>query len=64
MFNTPLTYPPSFYDLPWIYCSTAPESHLKSLNAVALILTLRNATKNGHLQDLSMQAMLRVFKCL
>ena len=27
VFNTPLTYPPPFYDLPWIYCSTAPESN-------------------------------------
>ena len=30
VFNTPLTYPPPFYDLPWIYCSTAPESNFKS----------------------------------
>ena len=31
VFNTPLTYPPPFYDLPWIYCSTAPESNFKKL---------------------------------
>ena len=71
VFNTPLTYPPPFYDLPGIYCSTAPESNFTSFNAVALILALRNGASKDYTElqqflNTSEHAtnMLPVFKCL